>query len=1313
MKKILINNLKAVILDLDGVMTDTAMLHARAWKETFDDYLSGRSGEYSPFSLERDYPEYVDGKSRLDGVRDFLSSRQIELPEGGEDDEPGTETVQGLAASKNALFLDLLKKEGISPFPDAVEFIRRLRESGLKAGLVSASRNAGRVLEAAGISDLFDVRVDGEVAHTMGLAGKPAPDIFLEAARQLGVEPEDSALVEDAAAGIEAARRAGFAKIIGIARQGNDYRLAQKGAEIIVENFGQLCFFSRDIPAAQAARILGEAGDREPVLFLDYDGTLTPIVERPDQARLSTRMRSLLKRLSRDMTVAIFSGRDMDDLKKRVNVDSVYYAGSHGMRIQGPGIEAWEHPEARNAKPALKEAAQQLREELGEIRGVEVEEKYYSLAVHFRRVDSDRKPDIKETAARIGREKGLRETGGKEIVELRPDLDWDKGKAVGKLRSILGIDSEAYFSVFIGDDLTDEDGFDAVSEEGAGILVGCRRVTNARYRLESYREVGVFLELLTQWDPIHDEWTLVYNSYNPEEESLREVICALGNGCFVTRAAAPETRDDGLHYPGTYLAGGYNRLTTEIEGREVENEDLVNQVNWLPLAVRAEDGEWLHIDTSTILSFRQELDLKGGVLRRHIRFQDQAERIFSWHERRLVSMDAPHYAALEVEITAENWAGKLEIWSALDGDLVNNGVSRYQDLNSQHLEVVMAEERSQDLSLVHTRTNQSSLEVAVCSRTRFYDGKKTLTPESRKEGSGASTSRICVLSIEQGSRITVEKIAALYSSRDRAITEPVAEAYGAAKRAPRFQALLEDHCRAWRHLWEECDLRISCQDGSEETLVKMRFNIFHLIQTSSPHIIDLDVGVPARGWHGEAYRGHIFWDELFIFPFLNFRLPILTRSLLLYRFRRLPAARRAAAATGAKGAMYPWQSGSDGREETQTLHLNPQSNRWIPDNSHRQRHINSAIAYNIWRYYEATEDNEFLYYYGAEILLEIARFWASIVSYNESLDRYEIKGVMGPDEFHTAYPDHDPEQEGGIDNNSYTNLMTCWVLHKACRVTELLPNERRSRIFEDIGLKEEEIKKWDEISRKLRIVFQKGGIISQFEGYEKLEELDWDHYREKYGDIQRLDRILEAEGDTPNRYKVAKQADVLMLFYLFTADELSFLFEYLGYSFDSQSIPENINYYLQRTSHGSTLSRVVHSWLLARTDRQGSWQLFREALNSDIHDIQDGSTAEGIHTGAMSGTVDIMNRCYTGLETSLSTLHFNPQLPADVKCLNMNLRYRENKLAVEINRHWLQVESSSSLNRPVGISYRGDARKLAPGERIYFRLVGDSQNGEG
>jgi alpha,alpha-trehalase len=375
--------------------------------------------------------------------------------------------------------------------------------------------------------------------------------------------------------------------------------------------------------------------------------------------------------------------------------------------------------------------------------------------------------------------------------------------------------------------------------------------------------------------------------------------------------------------------------------------------------------------------------------------------------------------------------------------------------------------------------------------------------------------------------------------------------------------------------------------------------IFHLLQCTSMNTMnmDLDVGVPSRGWHGEAYRGHIFWDELFIFPMINWRLPEITRKLLMYRYRRLEAARENARQAGYRGAMFPWQSGSNGREESQKVHLNPKSGRWNPDNSHLQRHVNAALAYNLYQYFQVTHDMEFMAFYGAEMMLEIARFWASIAEYNTELDRYEILGVMGPDEYHDAYPD---AERAGLNNNAYTNIMAVWVLNRAREILDLLPKDVRREMCGKLEISAEEFRLWEDISRKMRVVFHDNGIISQFEGYDQLEEFDWEGYREKYDDIQRLDRILEAEENTPNRYKASKQADVLMLFYLLSAEELEEIFEQLGYTFEYETIPKNIDYYLQRTSHGSTLSRVVHSWVLARSDRARSWKLFCEALQSDV-----------------------------------------------------------------------------------------------------------------
>lgn len=791
-------------------------------------------------------------------------------------------------------------------------------------------------------------------------------------------------------------------------------------------------------------------------------------------------------------------------------------------------------------------------------------------------------------------------------------------------------------------------------------------------------------------------WCYSYEGFEPEKEGLREALCTLGNGYFATRGACAESDAGGVHYPGTYLAGGYNRLKTEMAGRIVENEDLVNLPNWLFLKFRIEDSDWFDLSSVRILSYRQWLDMRHGILHRNIRFCDPLGRETTLENRRLVHMGTPHLAAQQTVLKAGNWSGSLEIFSALDGKVKNDGVPRYRELASQHLEPVLEEVLGGGRLLLKVRTTQSKVEIAEVCHTRLFMDGTPLEPERRivkEPGFIGETFRI---ELPLGSTLQIEKTVSLFTSRDTAISECGLNAGQALEKPALFEELASSHSLAWDHLWRrfEIDFNHSDPDKGDRTSRIMHLYIFHLLQTTSMHSMDLDTGVPSRGWHGEAYRGHIFWDEIYIFPLLNLRMPETTRSLLMYRYRRLDAARNIATEAGYRGAMYPWQSGSDGREETQVIHLNPVSGLWQADNSHLQRHVNAAIAYNIWQYYEVTGDLQFLSFYGAEMLLEIARFWASISTYNEELDRYEIKGVMGPDEYHDGYPG---SEKPGLDNNAYTNLMAVWVLCRALELKQTLSENEWRQTCEKIDLGEEEQEKWKEISRKMRIVFQDGGIISQFEGYDRLEELDWAGYRAKYGDIQRLDRILKAEGDSPNRYKASKQADVLMLFYLFSSEELRELFQQLGYDFRYETIPDNIDYYLSRTSHGSTLSRVVHSWVLARSNRQKAWELFTEALESDVADIQGGTTPEGIHLGAMAGTADILQRVYAGVETRGEMLRFNPAIPRELGKIHMHIRYRGHALGIEITQKTLIVKDLPSTARPISLWVRGRVSELPRG----------------
>ncbi|MFI7317053.1 glycoside hydrolase family 65 protein [Streptomyces venezuelae] len=791
------------------------------------------------------------------------------------------------------------------------------------------------------------------------------------------------------------------------------------------------------------------------------------------------------------------------------------------------------------------------------------------------------------------------------------------------------------------------------------------------------------------------DWTWKYEGYDPAEERLRESLCTLGNGYFATRGAVPECAADDVHYPGTYVAGCYNRLTSDVAGRRVENEDMVNLPNWLPLRFRLHSGEeagaWLSPETTTLLDHSQTLHLASGLLERRSRYTDEQGRRLAVRQLRLVHMGDPHLAALRTEFTPENFSGVLEAEAALDGGVTNAGVPRYHDLAADHLTHVHTGAAGPDTVWLRCRTRTSDIRVALAARL-------TVTGDVTSEDTPAKAVQRTLVQLEPQCTATIDKTVALHTSKDPAISDPLRAALERVQAAADFDELLETHINAWDQLWRRAELDVPGEAGSI-----LRLHLFHVLQTLSPHTAELDVGVPARGLHGEAYRGHVFWDELFVLPYLNLHFPEVSRALLRYRHRRLEQACAAARSIGRRGALYPWQSGSDGREETQELHLNPRSGRWLPDHSRLQRHVGSAIAFNVWQYCEASGDAEFLHTKGVEMLLQISRFWADSATYDESLGRHRIRGVVGPDEYHDAYPG---ASSPGLDDNAYTNVTAAWVLARTLDVLRGLPAPRRQELVERTGLDGGELELWEDVSRTLHVPFH-GGVISQFDGYGDLLELDWEGYRKRYGDIRRLDRILEAEDDTVNRYQASKQADVLMLGYLFSPTELREVFQRLGHGLDEATWRRTVDYYLRRTSHGSTLSGLVHGWVLARARRSEAWKYCHEALQGDVADLQGGTTGEGIHLGAMAGTLDFVQRGLPGLETRGGALWLDPAPLPELSSYGFALRYRGHwGLRLRLERETLKISLPASDQSPVDVRLPDRVICVQPGDTCRLLLSG-------
>jgi beta-phosphoglucomutase family hydrolase len=1045
----------AVIFDLDGVITQTALTHSTSWKEMFDTFLRSREekhGEpFREFTHEKDYLPYVDGKPRYKGVASFLESRNIDIPFGDPSDEPEAETVCGLGNRKNLVFNNILNRDGVKLYDSTVDLIHELKKEGIRIGVASSSKNCEQVLEAAGLLDLFETRVDGVVSAELGLQGKPEPDIFTTACDNLGVDYDTSVVVEDAVSGVQAGRAGNFGLTLGIAREENSRELLINGADIVVEDMA----------------------------------------------------------------------------------------------------------------------------ELGGIAG-----------------------------------------------------------------------------------------------------------------LDRWFETGID----------RDNWSILYNDYDPGKEKSREALLTIGNGYFGTRGALEECDAGDNNYPGTYMAGMFNRLTSKVGDRDIENEDFVNCPNWLPVTFRIDDGEWMDPNTLNILSINRRLSFRDGLLSKEMIVEDAMGNRTRIESSRLSSMDDMHTAALRDTIEPQNYSGRISLRSILDGALINDGVTRYRQLDQQHLESMEQGGDKQSQYLL-VQTNQSDVEIALAARLRvFLDQSEQQCDLLHVTSEGKVESEI-EFQVKESQSLSLEKLVGIFTSRE---TGPGLSLQTAREHIGKLESFEKVHFRSagkWEEIWKEADIQVS---GDRFAQKMIRMHIYHLMVTASPHNEKLDAGIPARGLHGEAYRGHIFWDELYILNFFSLHFPDIVKSILMYRYRRIGEARKYAKEYGFKGAMYPWQSGSDGSEETQVVHLNPVSGEWGPDYSSLQRHVSLAIAFNIWYYYWISMDEEFLSREGGEMLFEICRFWVSKCEKDEKTGKYSIRKVMGPDEFHEQLPGSDEE---GLKDNAYTNLMVAWMLGKSTGFLRSIDEEKVRGLKAKINLDDKEINEWEEIKDNLNVHLNDEGILEQFQGYFGLKELDWDAYKEKYDNIYRMDRILKAEGKSPDDYKVAKQPDTLMAWFNLDDSEIKEILSGMGHSPAEDMLGANYDYYFGRTSHGSTLSRIVHAYLANELRRgESAWNLYMEALSSDYVDIQGGTTAEGIHAGVMGSTVLFVIQSIAGIQLKGENLSMNPILPKGWKKLVFNFAFRKNYYIFEIFPDRVSVEINSSDDQPVEIEIAGKIYGIVSGERFEVEL---------
>ena len=783
----------------------------------------------------------------------------------------------------------------------------------------------------------------------------------------------------------------------------------------------------------------------------------------------------------------------------------------------------------------------------------------------------------------------------------------------------------------------------------------------------------------------YNVWNIEYYGYTGgKRERSKESLLTVGNGYLGVRGALTESKASDDNYPGTYVASMYNKLVTEVAGRDVVNEDFVNLPNAQFITVQVEGAEIYEPNKNKVIELQRELNLQSSLLTTKMIGEDNQGNRFEIVTKKVANMENPHEYAISYTIKPLNFSKKITIISEIDAQIVNYGVERYRSLSSNHLNYIL-QEAVGTLSTLVIETNQSKTKVAQSADFKLVNG--TVLDTENLTAEGRTTTKLTV-DAKENEVYTVEKIVAVFTTLETE-GDVVAKSKELASKGRTFENVKSDANTGWAKLWDKVDIKVSGDMLSQKL---MRIHSFHLLVSGSPNNNNLDASITARGLHGEAYRGHIFWDEIFILPFYDVHFPATAKQILMYRYKRLEAARVYAKENGYEGAMFPWQSGSDGSEETQTVHLNPISGEWGDDYSCFQRHVSLAVAYNVWQYVNVTGDTAFMEQYGAEMILEVARFWSSKATKNETTGRYTIDKVMGPDEFHEAYPG---THQGGLRNNAYTNMMVVWLFEQIPVILEEL-GSKATEIRNKVNFTDAELQKLEDVKHKLSLEIDKDGIIAQYEGYFELKELDWDYFREKYGNVYRMDRLLKAEGKSADDYKVAKQADTLMTFYNLNKEKIDEILTDLDYTLPENYLEKNLEYYLARTSHGSTLSRVVHAQLAQMVNNEKlSWELFLDAVGSDYNDIQGGTTAEGIHTGVMAATLVVALSTYAGIDLREKLLVVNPHMPKAWNDIEFKMSFKGVEFKFEISHSAVKVIADKATEIVVkGNNVNLEANKL-------------------
>lgn len=710
-------------------------------------------------------------------------------------------------------------------------------------------------------------------------------------------------------------------------------------------------------------------------------------------------------------------------------------------------------------------------------------------------------------------------------------------------------------------------------------------------------------------DFVYTDWNLIETRFDPKQIHHRETTFTIGNGYLGTRGGFEEG------YPRSNQATLIHGVFDDVP---IVYTELANCPDWLPLEITIITGdapgevtrERFRLDRGEILEYERLLDLRRALLRRKIRWRSPSGKTIDLEFERFASRADTRVLAIQCAIAAVDFSGKIEVQASLNGYPENQGYN--------HWELLDQSATTSEIWL-HLRTRSSRIELGMASRLHVVGTGATITVANPP---GYPT-QIASFPVTPGQRVTVEKLVTFSTSRYG--EKPLKSAQGKLAVLPSYYHLKTAHIRAWNRIWHYSDVAI---EGETRAALAVRYNLFQLL-IAAPHDDDR-VSIAAKTLSGFGYRGHVFWDtEIFILPFFIFTQPELAKNLLTYRYKTLDGARRKAAHYGYKGAMYAWESGDTGDEITP---------RWLPPNDpygediriwcrDREIHISADVAYAVWSYWQATGDDEWMRDCGAEIILDTAVFWGSRVEYNTKNEKYEIKGVIGADEYHE-----------NCNNNTFTNRMVQWHLEKALRVHDWLRGaypQKAGELDTKLQITVARRNRWQDIIDNITINYDAHtGLIEQHDGFFQLKDIDLQTYEPRYKSMQ---TILGIEG--ANHYQVLKQPDVLMLLYLMRQSQ--------EFPYTPENLRVNWEYYAPRTdiTYGSSLGPAIHAILAA--DLNQSEQAYHNFIQAAVVDIEDtrGNAHEGIHGASAGGIWQAVVFGFGGVQFSNSGPIAKPQLP--------------------------------------------------------------------